>query len=202
MPSRNIPDRAGAAKVAPRYRAYRWSSGTPPRTKLSAGALCCEGLCPPSAIPGADSERTASVPARSIREHSGSRTVDTQNRRANGRQPDKLGTPLRWRTVTGIRAGSSEMLGEARPYATSCGLLKQPDKQKTPSHIDDGVVFLSRSLPPKGLIARTEIRVRLRLVAEVVALEERAVTVWVSGPRRRNAWQDTFGFAAGGLLTV
>jgi hypothetical protein len=33
--------------------------------------------------------------------------------------------------VTGIRAGSSEMLDAARPYTTPCGLLKQPDKQKT-----------------------------------------------------------------------
>jgi len=131
MLSRNIPSRVGAAKEAPRCRAYRWSSDRRPRTRPSVGALCCGGLCPPSAIPDADSEHTASVPAQLIREHSGSRTADTQNRPANGRRPDRPGTPLRWRTVTGIRAGSSEMLGAARHYATSCGLLKQPAKQKT-----------------------------------------------------------------------
>src|ERR1019366_669047 len=59
----------------------------------------------------------------------GSRTADTQNRPANGRQSDMPGTPLRWRTVSGIRAGSSEMLDAARPNTTPCGLLKQPDKQ-------------------------------------------------------------------------
>ena len=133
MPSRNIPGRADAAKEAPIYRAYRWSSGTQPRTKPSVGALCCEALCPPSAIPGADSEHTADVPAQSIREHSGSRTADTQNRPANGRQTDTLDTPLQWRTVTGIRAGSSEMLGAARTYTIPWGLLKQPDKQKISS---------------------------------------------------------------------
>src|ERR1019366_7217425 len=58
------------------------------------------------------------------------RTADTQNRPANGRQSDIPGTPLGWRTVSGIRAGSSEMLDAARPNTTPCGLLKQPDKQK------------------------------------------------------------------------
>ena len=37
---------------------------------------------------------------------------------------------LFWTAMTGIRAGSSEMLGAPRPYTTPCGLLKQPDKQK------------------------------------------------------------------------
>ena len=58
------------------------------------------------------------------------------------------GTPLRWRTVTGIRAGSSEMLDAARTYTTPCGLLKQPDKQEMPNwswQIDP----TSRGLPPK-----------------------------------------------------
>jgi hypothetical protein len=43
------------------------------------------------------------------------------------------GTRLRWRTETGIRAGSSEMPVEPPRYTTACVLLKQPDKQKTPS---------------------------------------------------------------------
>jgi hypothetical protein len=129
MPSRNIPNRADAAKEAPRCRAYR-SSGTQPRTKPSEGASSCEGPSLPSAIPDADSEHTASVPVQPIRVHSGCRTVDTQNRPANGRQPGTSGTQLQWRTVTGTRAGSSEMLGVPRPYTTPCGLLKQPDKQK------------------------------------------------------------------------
>ena len=130
MPSRNIPNRADAAKEAPRCRAYRWSSGMPPRTKPSEGASSCEGPSLPSAIPDADSEHTASVPVQPIRVHSGCRTVDTQNRPANGRQPGTPGTQLRWQTVTGTRSGSSEMLGVPRPYTTPCGLLKQPDKQK------------------------------------------------------------------------
>jgi len=129
MPSRNIPDRADAVKEAPKCRAYRWSSSTQPRTNSSVGASCCEGLSPPSAIPGADSERTASVSAQSIREHFGSRTADIQNRPANGRQPSTTGTPLRWRTATEIRASSSEMPVEPRRYTTACAVLKQPDKQ-------------------------------------------------------------------------
>ena len=40
------------------------------------------------------------------------------------------GTRLRSRTVTEIRAGSSEMTVEPRHYTTACVLLKQPDKQK------------------------------------------------------------------------
>ena len=130
MPSRNTPSRADVAKGGPRCRAYQWSSGRQPRTKPSEGVLCCEGLFLPSAIPGADNEHTASVPALSIREHSRSCTVDTRNRPATGWQPDTLGKPPRWRTVTGIRASSSGMLDAARPYTTPCGLLKQPDKQK------------------------------------------------------------------------
>jgi hypothetical protein len=102
----------------------------PPRTKPSEGASSCEGPSLPSAIPDADSEHTASVPVQPIRVHSGCRTVDTQNRPANGRQPGTPGTQLRWQTVTGTRSGSSEMLGVPRPYTTPCGLLKQPDKQK------------------------------------------------------------------------
>jgi hypothetical protein len=133
MPSRNIPDRVDAAKEAPRCRAYRWSSGTQPKTKLSEGASYCEGPSLPSPISDADSEHIASVPAQSVREHSGSRTADTQNRPANGRQSDIPGTPLPWRTVSGIRASSSEMLDAARPNTTPCGLLKQPDKQKPAS---------------------------------------------------------------------
>ena len=86
-PTRAGPGRAGAAREALRCRAYRWSSGTRPRTKLSVGASCCEGLSPPSAIPGADSLHTASVSVQSIREHFGSRTADTQNRPAIDRQP-------------------------------------------------------------------------------------------------------------------
>ena len=132
MPSRNIPDRADAAKEAPRCRAYRWSSSTQPRTNPSVGASCCEEPSPPSAIPGTDSQHTASASAQSIRGHCGSRTAGTQNRPANGSQTGTPGTPLRWRTVTGIRADSSEMLGAARLYTTPWGLLKQPDKQKTP----------------------------------------------------------------------
>jgi hypothetical protein len=141
MPSRNTPSRADVAKGGPRCRAYQWSSGRQPRTKPSEGVLCCEGLFLPSAIPGADNEHTASVPALSIREHSRSCTVDTRNRPATGWQPDTLGKPPRWRTVTGIRASSSGMLDAARPYTTPCGLLKQPDKQKTPSSKTDVCLF-------------------------------------------------------------
>jgi len=144
MPSRNIPDRADAVKEAPKCRAYRWSSSTQPRTNSSVGASCCEGLSPPSAIPGADSERTASVSAQSIREHFGSRTADIQNRPANGRQPSTTGTPLRWRTATEIRASSSEMPVEPRRYTTACAVLKQPDKQK-PARAND-----RRGVPPPG----------------------------------------------------
>ena len=134
-PSRNIPDRADAAKEGPRCRAYRWSSGTRPRTKSSVGASYCEALSPPSAIPGDDKQHTASVSAQLIREHFGSRTAGTQNRPAIGRQPSMTGTRLRSRTVTEIRAGSSEMTVEPRRYTTACVLLKQPDKQKVVSRV-------------------------------------------------------------------
>jgi len=119
----------------------------PPRTKPSEGASSCEGPSLPSAIPDADSEHTASVPVQPIRVHSGCRTVDTQNRPANGRQPGTPGTPLRWQTVTGTRSGSSEMLGVPRHYTTPCGLLKQPDKQKASSLRQDHTsTILSSSL--------------------------------------------------------
>jgi hypothetical protein len=100
------------------------------------GASCCEGTVPPpSAIPGADSQHTASVSARSIHEHFGFRTADTQNRPAIDRQPSMTGTRPRWRTATGIRAGSSEMPVEPLRYATACVSLKQPDKQKRASYL-------------------------------------------------------------------
>ena len=150
MPSRNTPSRADVAKGGPRCRAYQWSSGRQPRTKPSEGVLCCEGLFLPSAIPGADNEHTASVPALSIREHSRSCTVDTRNRPATGRQPDTLGMPPRWPAVTGIRASSSGMLDAARPYTTPCGLLKQPDKQKFASSAN-GSYFRTRSGLPRRL---------------------------------------------------
>jgi len=43
--------------------------------------------------------------------------------------PNTSSTPLRWQTLTGIHADSSEMLVGPRPYTTACVLLKQPDKQ-------------------------------------------------------------------------
>src|SRR6516162_8542073 len=60
----------------------------------------------------------------------GSHSADTRSRPASGRRPNTVGKPLRWRTSTGIRAKFSETTGEAPTYTTSCGRLKQPDKQK------------------------------------------------------------------------
>src|SRR5260370_3583782 len=62
--------------------------------------------------------------------HAGSRSAYTRSRPASGRRPNTAGNHLRWRTLTGIRARSSEMKGVAPNYTTSCGRLKQPDKQK------------------------------------------------------------------------
>ena len=141
-------------------RAYQWSSGRQPRTKPSEGVLCCEGLFLPSAIPGADNERTASVPALSIREHSRSCTVDTRNRPATGRQPDTLGMPPRWRTVPGIRASSSGMLDAARPYTTPWGLLKQPDKQKTSRRLPVQVPFEAGRLYRFAVLSKRTLQTR------------------------------------------
>jgi len=158
----------------------------PPRTKPSEGASSCEGPSLPSAIPDADSEHTASVPVQPIRVHSGCRTVDTQNRPANGRQPGTPGTQLRWQTVTGTRSGSSEMLGVPRPYTTPCGLLKQPDKQSRLVSFDPAPATASaqsphRSIRPQRLSSSTPTRLANTTIrAAAIRL---AQSLKASGPR-------------------
>jgi hypothetical protein len=71
--------------------------------------------------------------------HAGSHSADTRSRPASGRRPNIVGMRLRWRTLTGIRARSSEMMGVAPNYTTSCGRLKQPDKQKTTRQIQEPI---------------------------------------------------------------
>ena len=60
------------------------------------------------------------------------------------------------RTVTGIRADSSEMLGVARLYTTPWGLLKQPDKQYTPrGSTEMGSLHPTSKIVRLGSIAKT-----------------------------------------------
>ena len=134
-PSRTVADQVGAATGAPIHPAYRWSSGRQPRTMPSAEFSCSGRSFPPSAKPGADNQYTASVSVSSTHKHSCFRIVDKRSRPASGMRPDTLGTPLQWRTATGIHTGFSETLGAAPHYTTPCGLLKQPDKQKLRSYV-------------------------------------------------------------------
>src|SRR5207302_1312004 len=71
MLSRSVADQAGAAKEAPRYHAYRWSSDKQPRTRPSGGSWCYEGLSAPSPKLGADSRCIASVSVSPIHKHFG-----------------------------------------------------------------------------------------------------------------------------------
>ena len=56
--------------------------------------------------------------------------MDTRSHPASGKRPDTAGMLPRWQTSTETRAKSSEMAGEALPYTTARGLLKQPYKQE------------------------------------------------------------------------
>src|SRR6516162_704950 len=80
----------------------------------------------------------------------GSHSADTRSRPASGRRPNTVGKPLRWRTSTGIRAKFSETTGEAPTYTTSCGRLKQPDKQKLPWQLTESPVLITPSINCSG----------------------------------------------------
>ena len=123
---------AAAAIVAPRRRAYRWSSGTLPRTKRSRAFSYYAGWYRPSAKPGADIGNIANAEASPVHRRVGSRNAGIRNRPANGTQPSTLGKPLRSRTSTGIPSRSWERAAAAPQYTTACGLLKQPYKQELP----------------------------------------------------------------------
>jgi hypothetical protein len=109
---------AGAVKVALRRRAYRSSSSRLPRTKLSAAFSYCEEWSQPSARPGADTRRTATASVWSIHKRVGLHTANRRNRPAIDRPPNTVGRLLRWRTATGIRAASSELVAATPSYTT------------------------------------------------------------------------------------
>src|SRR5260370_23676734 len=151
MLSRSVADQTGAAKEAPRSRAYRWSSSRQPKTRPSAASLCYGGWSARSPKFGAGNRHIASVSVSPIHKHSGFRIEDTQNHPASGRRPNIFDKPLRWRTVTEIRARFSETSGEPPHYTSPWGLLKQPDKQELASVVSNspGLVFF-RSVPQSG----------------------------------------------------
>ena len=74
---------------------------------------------------------TASVEVPPIHKHGDFHSADRQSHPASGMRLNTVGRPPPWRTSIGIPARFSETAGEARPYTTSCGLLKQPDKHKS-----------------------------------------------------------------------
>src|SRR5262249_52923369 len=123
----------GVARVAPRGRAYPWSSSRQPKTKPSAGFWCYAGSFPLSAKPDIDIRRTANVAAAPIHRPVAGHIDDRRSRQASGRQPGTVGRLLPRRTSTEIHAKSSETTGEARAYTTAGSLLKQPDKHKLAS---------------------------------------------------------------------
>src|SRR5262245_46027395 len=104
MLSRSVANQAAAAKEAPRFHAYRWSSDKQPRTRPSRGSWCCEGLSAQSPKLVADNRHIANVLVSAIHKHSGGRIEDTQTHPASGRRPDIFHKPLRWRTATESRA--------------------------------------------------------------------------------------------------
>ena len=61
------------------------------------------------------------------------RTDDIRSHQASGSPPNIAGKRLRWRTSSEIRVESSERAGAPSSHTTTCGLLKQPYKQKQPS---------------------------------------------------------------------
>ena len=150
MLSRSVADQAGAAKEAPRPRAYRWSSSRPPKTRPSAASLCYEGLSAQSPKFGAGNRHIANGSVSAIHKPHGLRIEDIQNHPASGRRPSIFDKPLRWRTATEIRAKFLETSGESPHYTTPWGLLKQPDKQE-----------LTRSISEIAGCARSHLKYRL-----------------------------------------
>jgi hypothetical protein len=124
----------GAEARAPRFRACRLSSDTPPRTSGSTQSSCCEESSPPSATLGADRRRTANADASRGRKHADGHSAGTRSHLASGRPPDTLGRPLRWRIDAETAPNPWETADAARPYTTNCGVLKQPDKHKKVLH--------------------------------------------------------------------
>jgi hypothetical protein len=59
----------------------------------------------------------------------GSRIAGTRNHAASGRRPNTAGKLLLSQTSIGTRARFWETAGEALPYTTASGMLKQPDKR-------------------------------------------------------------------------
>ena len=116
----------------PKYPACRSSSDTPPRTTGSVAAWHCGGQSPRSARPDAGNSRIATGAGRRAHTRPGPHSAHTRIRPANGSPPDTVGRRLRWRIGAETRGDSWERLGGAHTYTTYRGVLKQPEKQKSP----------------------------------------------------------------------
>src|SRR5262249_40220774 len=147
---RSVTDPIGVAAAAPKRPAYRWSSDRPPKTKPSAASWCCGGSSRLSAKLGADRPHTANASALATHTPAAGHSVGRRSHPANGRRRDTVGKPLRWRISTGTRARFSETVAAARPNTSTCGLLKQPYKQKA-----------ANDLPRKAMIPQHVHRLRL-----------------------------------------
>jgi hypothetical protein len=135
MPSHNERVRVGVATEAPRCHVYLWSSSKPTKTNPSAGFSCYAESFPRSPKPDTDTGYIAFAQPPSIPLHRlfGCHSVGRQIPLATGKLPNISGNTLHRQTALGIRADSWERSGVARFYTTACVLLKQPDKQKSPS---------------------------------------------------------------------
>src|ERR1035438_1188086 len=104
--------------------------------KLITASSCCVEPSQRSAKPGGDMTHTANVAVPAIRRLDALRIVGIGSRPASDTRPDRPDTVPRSRTSSGTPAGTLERTAEAQSPTTSCGLLKQPDKQETRSNVN------------------------------------------------------------------